>query len=62
MESIRAKVPPVGSMGWIENEREHVSQLVEQEAEEFGYSVRNELEWLQEHMSDIFHRSNVYAE
>lgn len=61
MAAARAKTQPVGSTGWIENEREQASHFVEQEAEEFGYSVRNELEWLHEHMADIFSTNPVYA-
>lgn len=59
MASTRTKTQPIGSSGWIENEREQSAQYVDQEVEEFGYSVRNELEWLNEHMGDIFARNNV---
>lgn len=58
MASTRTKAQPVGSAGWIQNERDQGAQFVEQEVEEFGYSVRNELEWLNEHMGDIFSRKN----
>ena len=50
---------PVGSAQWVEDERENATQLVAQEAEEFSYSVRNELEWLNEHMADIFTKDQV---
>ncbi|KAK7608344.1 hypothetical protein BKA81DRAFT_407072 [Phyllosticta paracitricarpa] len=49
----------VGSAPWILSERQQVDQFVEQEAEEFSYSVRNELEWLNEHMADIFSQNQV---
>ncbi|KAK8159798.1 hypothetical protein IWX90DRAFT_516281 [Phyllosticta citrichinensis] len=49
----------VGSAPWILDERQQVDQFVEQEAEEFSYSVRNELEWLNEHMADIFSQNQV---
>ncbi|RMY64064.1 hypothetical protein D0863_10086 [Hortaea werneckii] len=49
-----AKMPAVGSAQWVQNERDHGSQLVDQEVEEFSFSVRNEFEWLNEHMADIF--------
>ena len=45
---------PVGSAQWVEGERENAAQLVAQEAEDFSYSVRNEFEWLNEHMAEIF--------
>jgi hypothetical protein len=61
MAGVRGKTQPVGSSAWIESEREQASQFVEESAEEFGYSVRNELEWLQEHMGDIFNNNNVYV-
>ncbi|KAF2844875.1 inner centromere protein-like protein [Plenodomus tracheiphilus IPT5] len=50
----RSKAPAIGSAGWILEERHQSNALVAQELEDFGFSVRNELEWLNEHMSDIF--------
>ncbi|KAM3425442.1 hypothetical protein BST61_g7388 [Cercospora zeina] len=55
----RGKAMPVGSSQWVQNEREQASEFVEQDAEEFSYSVRNELDWLNEHMADIFSKSQV---
>ncbi|KAI4624572.1 hypothetical protein J4E83_004247 [Alternaria metachromatica] len=49
----RTKAPTVGSAGWILEERHQSNTLVSQELEDFGFSVRNELEWLNEHMFDI---------
>ena len=54
-------MPAVGSAQWIQNERDHGSQLVDQEVEEFSFSVRNEFEWLNEHMADIFSKKQMYA-
>lgn len=51
----------VGSAPWILAERQQAAQFVEQEADEFSYSVRNEMEWLNEHMADIFSRPELYA-
>ncbi len=34
--------------------------MIDEEAQELGYSVRNELEWLNEHLADVFSRNNVY--
>ncbi|KAK3078097.1 hypothetical protein LTS18_008456, partial [Coniosporium uncinatum] len=53
MAATRSKAP-VGSAQWILDERKQANQLVEEEVEEFGYSVRNEMEWLNEHMAEIF--------
>jgi hypothetical protein len=50
----RSKVPTIGSAGWILEERHQSNDLVAQELEDFGFSVRNELEWLNEHMADVF--------
>jgi hypothetical protein len=54
MSLSRTKAAPIGSSQWIQNEREQGGDFVEQELEEFGYSVRNEMEWLNEHMAEIF--------
>ena len=59
MASTRTKTQPVGSAGWIQSERDQSAQFVDQEVEEFGYNVRNELDWLNGHMGDIFARNNV---
>ena len=59
MALAKTKTAPVGSAGWIQNEREQAAQFIEQEAEEFGYSVRNDLEWLNEHMADVFSQNGV---
>lgn len=45
---------PVGSAHWVLDEREHADDAVAQEVEEFAYSVRNDMEWLNEHMAEIF--------
>ena len=45
---------PVGSAPWILSERKQANQFINEEVEEFGFSVRNELDWLNEHMQDIF--------
>lgn len=60
MAAPRNKVA-VGSAPWILSEREQAAQFVEQEADEFSYSVRNEMEWLNEHMAEIFSRSELCA-
>ncbi|KAF2642632.1 hypothetical protein P280DRAFT_548078 [Massarina eburnea CBS 473.64] len=50
----RSRAPAIGSAHWILDERHQSNDLVSQEQEDFGFSVRNELEWLNEHMTEIF--------
>jgi hypothetical protein len=59
MAAIRSKIPSVGSAQWILSERHQANHFVDQEVEEFRYSVRNELEWLNEHMADVFRQDGV---
>lgn len=54
-----AKPAPVGSLSWIANERALIRQHEEQDIEDFAFSARNDLEWLNEHMADIFERNQV---
>ncbi|KAF2020897.1 hypothetical protein BU24DRAFT_382905 [Aaosphaeria arxii CBS 175.79] len=54
MAAARSKAPAIGSAQWILDERHQSNDLVAQEAEDFGFTVRNELEWLNEHMAEIF--------
>ena len=62
MAAIRARGPlPVGSLRWINDENSQVERHCEQEVEDFGFSARNELEWLNEHMADIFAKENMYV-
>jgi hypothetical protein len=49
----------VGSASWISDERSSSLQLVEGEAEEFAFSARNEMDWLNEHMAEIFSENQV---
>ena len=44
----------VGSAAWIADERSTTLQMTKSEVEEFSFSARNELEWLNEHMAEIF--------
>ena len=61
MAATRAKKQqPVGSTGWIVAEKENVAQLVDQEMEEIEYPVRHEMEWLNEHMAEIFSTNQLY--
>lgn len=49
----------VGSALWISEERASALQIAEAEAEEFVFSARNEVEWLNEHMAEIFSNQNL---
>ncbi|MCJ1380913.1 hypothetical protein MMC17_004022 [Xylographa soralifera] len=45
---------PVGSAQWVEDERKQIAVFRDQETEDFAFSTRNEVEWLNEHMAEIF--------
>jgi hypothetical protein len=49
----------VGSASWISDERASALQIAGEEAEEFTFSARNEIEWLNEHMAEIFSKNQV---
>ena len=51
----------VGSTAWIAAEKENIQQLVEQEKEELVFPAQHEMEWLNEHMAEIFSKSQVYV-
>lgn len=51
----------VGSTAWCTEERSSALQIAQSEVEEFGYSARNELEWLNEHMADVFSENQMYV-
>jgi hypothetical protein len=57
----RSKAPAIGSAGWILEERHQSNAVVAQELEDFGFSVRNELEWLNEHMADVLANNGQYV-
>ncbi|KAK5175857.1 uncharacterized protein LTR77_000997 [Saxophila tyrrhenica] len=59
MAGARGKTQAYGSAGWIQSERQQIEQFVGQENEDFSYSVRNELEWLQAHVGEVFATNNV---
>jgi hypothetical protein len=51
----------VGSAAWIAAEKENVRALVDQEMEEVEFPVRHEMEWLNEHMGEIFSQNQLYV-
>ncbi|MCJ1282691.1 hypothetical protein MMC26_002016, partial [Xylographa opegraphella] len=55
MAALRSKGKvPVGSAQWVEDERKQIAVFRDQETEDFAFSTRNEVEWLNEHMAEIF--------
>lgn len=49
----------VGSTSWIAEERASALQITAVETEEFTFSARNEVDWLNEHMAEIFSKNQV---
>ena len=60
MAAVRSRVQQIGSQQWINDENAQVIQFCTQEAEDFVFSARNEVEWLNEHMAEIFSKDQVY--
>lgn len=56
-----ARRPAVGAAEWCAEEISSALQITQSESEEFSYSARNELEWLNEHMADIFSNEQMYV-
>ncbi len=53
---------PVGSVQWILDEEDFANQFVRQEVDDFAFSAYNELEWLNEHMAEVFNRTELYGQ
>ena len=51
----------VGSAAWVAEERSSALQIIDTEVEEFSYSARNEVDWLNEHMAGIFDENETYV-
>jgi hypothetical protein len=49
----------VGSAPWINVEKENIDQLLEQEKEELIFPAQHDMEWLNEHMAEIFSKSQL---
>lgn len=56
-----ARRPAVGAAAWCLEERTSALQITQSEVEEFGYSARNEVEWLNEHMAEVFSENQMYV-
>jgi len=61
-ERASKKTPQVGGWDWLQVEFDQVEGLCENELEDFRFSARNEVEWLNEHMADIFTGSHMWVE
>lgn len=55
------KAAAVGSTAWIVAEKENVVQMLKEEKEELLFPAQHEIEWLNEHMAEIFSKSHVYV-
>jgi hypothetical protein len=49
----------VGSAAWIAEERDSALTISQSEIEEFSFSARNEMDWLNEHMAEIFSENQM---
>ncbi|KAK7956179.1 inner centromere protein [Apiospora aurea] len=59
MAGPRATRLQVGSAPWVAEERSSALQIAHDEVEEFSYSARNDFDWLNEHMADIFSENQI---
>lgn len=55
----KAMASSIGSMPWLDQENQQIAQFTAQEADDFAFSVRNELDFLNEHMAEIFSKNQV---
>ena len=51
----------VGSAAWVAEERDSALTIAQSEIEEFSFSARNEMDWLNEHMAEIFSENQMCA-
>ncbi|KAL2137234.1 hypothetical protein VTI74DRAFT_6445 [Chaetomium olivicolor] len=49
----------VGSASWIAEERDSALSIAQSEIDEFSFAARNEIDWLNEHMAEIFSENQV---
>ncbi|KAI0899681.1 hypothetical protein F4806DRAFT_453523 [Annulohypoxylon nitens] len=50
---------PVGSGPWISEERSTIMDFTEMEIKDFSFSAKNDFDWLNEHMADIFSENQI---
>ncbi len=51
----------VGAPSWITDERASALQITQSEIEEFTFSAKNDVDWLNEHMAEIFGENQMCA-
>ncbi|KAI9657960.1 MAG: hypothetical protein M1821_002617 [Bathelium mastoideum] len=61
MAMLRSKAPKVGTTQWVLNERSQAQLFIDQETEEFSFAAKNDMEWLNEHMAEIFSRTQLHV-
>lgn len=57
--AMRGPRNPIGAAPWIVEERTAALNIAQSEVEEFMFSAKNELDWLNEHMADIFSENQM---
>lgn len=53
--------PSVGSEEWLENEVRIMTDLVYADVEDLVYETRRDLEWLNEHLTDVIDGNQRYV-
>ncbi|KAL2754281.1 hypothetical protein ACRALDRAFT_1081382 [Sodiomyces alcalophilus JCM 7366] len=59
MAAMRRARVPVGSASWITDERASALSFAEAEVQEFAFSAHNDVDWLNEHMADVFNENEI---
>ena len=59
MAAMRGPRVQVGSATWIADERKTAVDIAKSEADEFAFSARNDFDWLNEHMADVFNENDM---
>lgn len=62
MAAMRGPRVQVGSATWIADERTTAVQFAQSEADEFAFSARNDFDWLNEHMADVFNENDMFVQ
>ncbi|CAK7269402.1 hypothetical protein SEPCBS57363_003585 [Sporothrix epigloea] len=57
--AMRGPRHPIGAAPWIVEERTTALHIAQSEIEEFMFSAKNELDWLNEHMADVFSENQI---
>ncbi|OAA68444.1 inner centromere ark-binding region protein [Niveomyces insectorum RCEF 264] len=52
--AMRGPRHPIGAAPWIAEERTTALRIAQSEVEEFMFSAKNEMDWLNEHMAEVF--------